>query len=145
MWLSFEPKLIARLQATLDAAITVVSARDLVGVKEALQLAPAVQVFGGEYRMQESSHTGRVVTVDQTWMCVVVVRNSATQKTGSGARADADSICDAVLQALLGWPPTDAADARLRLVDAPAPLWTPGGFGYYPLAFTRRFSVSASA
>lgn len=144
MWLDFEPQLIARLQAKLDPSITVVSARDLVGVKEALQTAPAVQVYGGDYRLLQSAHAGQAAVVAQTWLCVAVVRNAATQKTGSGARADAGAICDAVLAALLGWPLTDPADRRLQLADAPAPMWTPGGFGYYPLAFTRRMTVNGS-
>lgn len=144
MWLDFEPQLIARLQAKLDTSITVLSARDLVGVKESLQLAPAVQVYGGSYSPVEDAATGRVAVVQQEWMCVVVVRNSTTQKTGSAARADAGPICDAVLSALLGWPDTAPADTRLRLVRGPMPAWTPGGFGYYPLAFTRRLTVTGT-
>lgn len=141
MWLDFEPQLIARLQAKLDASISVLSARDLVGVKELAQAAPAVQVYGGDYRLLQTAHSGQAATVAQTWMCVVVVRNSATQQSGSGARADAGAICDAVLGALLGWPLTATPDQRLALADAPAPMWTPGGFGYYPLAFTRRMGI----
>lgn len=144
MWLDFEPQLIARLQAKLDASITVLSARDLAGVKESLQTAPAVQVYGAPYTPTETAKNGRVVVVDQEWMCVVVVRNASTQKTGSAARLDAGPICDAVLQALLGWPYTEPADTRLRLVRGPMPAWTPGGFGYYPLAFTRRLTVTGS-
>lgn len=142
MWLDFEPQLIAQLQASLHSDVTVLSARDLVGVKETLQLAPAVQVYGGEYSPIEEAPTGRVAVVQQSWMCVVVVRNSATQKTGSGARADAGPICDAVLACLLGFPATDPAANRLKLAKAPAPMWTPGGFGYYPLAFTRRMAIT---
>lgn len=144
MWLDFEPQLIARLQAKLDASITVLSARDLVGVKETLQAAPAVQVYGGDYAPVEDSKPGRVAVVQQNWLCVVTVRNSSTQKTGAAARSDAGPICDAVLDALLGWPLTDPADRRLQLARAPAPMWTPGGFGYYPLAFTRRITVAGT-
>lgn len=144
MWLDFEPRLIAQLQATLPGTVTVLSARDLVGVKEQLQAAPAVQVYGGDYAPVEDAPTGRVAVVQQSWMCVVVVRNSADQKQGAGARAEAGPICDAVLAALLGWPNTDPADTRLKLAKAPAPMWTPGGFGYYPLAFTRRITVTGA-
>lgn len=141
MWLDFEPQLVARLQAKLDASITVLSARDLVGVKETLQVAPAVQVYGGDYTPMEPAPTGQSCIVTQTWLCVAVVRNSTDQKTGAAARQNAGGICDAVLTALLGWPLTAPASERLRLSPAPAPAWTPGGFGYYPLAFTRRFAV----
>lgn len=144
MWLDFETRLIDRLKTTLDSRIAVLSARDLVGVKDALQAAPAVQVYGGSYTPLEDASTGRVAVLQQEWMVVVVVRNSATQATGSAARADAGPICDAVLTSLLGWPATDAADRRLRLARGPMPAWTPGGFGYYPLAFTRKITVTGA-
>ncbi|HET7300110.1 MAG TPA: hypothetical protein VFJ01_05600, partial [Oleiagrimonas sp.] len=127
MWLDFEPQLTDRLKAQLDASITVLAARDLAGVKEMMQITPAVQVYGGEYTPMESAHTGRVTVVDQLWTVVVVVRNAIDQKAATAARGDAGPICDAVLAALLGWPHTDPADRRLRLTRAPAPLWSPGG------------------
>lgn len=144
MWLDFEQTLIDRLRAQLDPSITVLAARDLAGVKEAMQVTPAVQVYGGEYQPVESSKPGRVAVVDRVWTVVVVVRNAADQKAATAARSDAEPICDAVLAALLGYPATDPADRRLRLTGAPAPLWSPGGFGYYPLAFLRRETVASA-
>lgn len=142
MWLDFESTIIARLQAKLDASITVLAARSLAGVKEVMQTAPAVQVYGGEYTPAQVSDTGATAIIEQAWTCVVVVSNPKDQTGGSSARSDAGPICDAVLSALLGWPATDPANTRLRLVRAPAPLWSAGGYGYYPLAFTRRMTVT---
>ena len=142
VWLALEPRLIERLTAKLDAAVAVQPARDLAGVKEALQRVPGVQVYPGGYRPANEDGAGLTQLIDQSWIVVVVVRNAADQKSGAAARADASPVCDAVLRALLGWRP-GAPYGPLKLAAPPAPpLWSPGGYGYYPFAFTTRFTVT---
>ena len=144
-WLGLEPLLLEHLRRALPKAVKVVSARDLAGVKEAAQNTPSVQIYHRGYRPLDEQAAGALQRVEQTWLAVVVVRNAAGQKDGTATRADASDHCDAVLTALLGWKP-DKSYSALRLASgAPPPAWSPGGFGYYPLAFTTNFSMKGAS
>lgn len=147
VWLSMRDKILQRatdVVGQVDSSIQVLSARDLSGVKEASQPPKSVQVYGPSYKPLDENGAG-IVQVEQTWMIVVCTRNPADQKAGTAAQDDASPICDAVLQAFVGWKP-GAPFSHWKLAGPPAaPMWSPGGFGYYPFSFTTRLTVKGAA
>jgi hypothetical protein len=144
-WLGLEALLLAHLRESLPKTVKVLSASDLAGVKEAGQQTPSVQIYHRGYRPVEFQAAGAIQRVEQTWLAVVVVRNAAGQKDGAATRGAASEHCDAVLKALLGWKPSKTYSALQLASGAPPPAWSPGGFGYYPLAFSTSFSIKGAS
>ncbi|MDW7746584.1 hypothetical protein [Halomonas sp.] len=137
-YLVAEGLILARLEAQLAdlSGLKVLSAADLAGVTEGAQHTPALHVIymgdavpGGEQVDQGNYHVLR-----QRWMVVVAVRNARQQRTGQAAREAAGPLLSRAIQALSGWRPGQGLGPLAR-VSAPAPAFTPGGFGYFPLQF----------
>lgn len=141
LFLGVEDLLIERLEARMPDGVQVVRARDLAGVKEAAQFAPAVQVYGGTYTPAADNNNGADQLIRQSWTMVVVVRNARDQKTAEATKREAGALCDEVLKAVLGWRPGKPYMGAFHLTPAPAPIWSPGGCGYYPLGFAIQFTV----
>lgn len=146
--LDLEPLLIARLTGTMPEDVKVLTANDLVGVREQSQHAPAVHVLYESTRAQPANDKAPSLptqqAVEQTWAVVAVIRNSASQLSAKDARSNASVLTGQIICALLGWRPGNAY-SRLRLTTAPRPDYGPGGVVYFPLLFTTRFVLSGDA
>lgn len=117
------------------AGLKVLSAADLAGVTEGAQHTPALHViYMGDAVPQADAVDQPYQVLRQRWMVVVAVRNARTQRSGQAVREDAGPILSRVIRALSGWRPGQGLGALAR-TTAPAPAFTPGGFGYFPLQF----------
>lgn len=135
--LAIEAELVERLKARMALAghpkVHVLTAPELGDVLEEKQLVPAVHVVFQGYGVAETAHNARAARLTQTWLVVVVTRNTRTLKAGDAARAQAGELAAHVAGALMGWQPA-AATKPLRLVSAPGAGFT-AGHQYLPLAF----------
>lgn len=135
--LAIEAELVERLKARMALAghpkVHVLTAPELGDVLEEKQLVPAVHVVFQGYGVAETAHNARAARLTQTWLAVVVTRNTRTLKAGDAARAQAGELAAHVAGALMGWQPA-AAPKPLRLVNAPGAGFT-AGHQYLPLAF----------
>ncbi len=140
-YLAAEGLIVGRLEASLGAQVRAVfSAADLAGVAEQAQITPAVHVVYDGDRLGDEAGRHRAQQVYQRWLVIVAVRNAKGQATGKGARESAGPIISAVLAALQGWQPSPDHQP-LRRIDAPRPVFSPGGFAYFPLAFETRIDT----
>ncbi|SIQ96453.1 hypothetical protein SAMN05421829_108164 [Aromatoleum tolulyticum] len=139
-FLGLEPLIIERLKATVPAARAVLAAEDLADVQERSQVAPALHVIYGGYRVLEATDTGRAATTEQTWIVVAVVKGAGQRGDAPAAlRASAAALVSPVLSALMGWRPADRM-RPLKLANGPRPVFS-GGFAYFPLTFTATVPV----
>lgn len=141
-FLDLEQLLVERLTAQLPSTVRVFSASDLASVPTNSQVAPAVQIIYGGYRVVELKNDKRSAKVKQTWYVVPVVRNVAGQIDGRGARTSASDLIDQTLDALMGWRPSDAF-TFLELASSVPPRWIKG-LGYHPLAFETNTAAGTS-
>lgn len=139
-FLGLEPLIIERLKATVPAARTVLAAEDLADVQERSQVAPALHVIYGGYRVIEASENGRAASTEQSWIVVAVVKGASQRSDGPAAlRASAAELVGPVLSALMGWRPVDRM-RPLKLANGPRPAFS-GGFAYFPLTFAAQVPV----
>jgi len=139
-YLAAEELIIARLTERVGSVRAVLSAADLAGVQEAKQTTPALHVVYDGDRLGDSAGRGIANQVYQRWLVITAVRSARGQRTGAGAREAAGPIISAVLQALLGWAPSDEHQPLVR-TSAPRPHFSAGGFAYFPLAFETRIDT----
>lgn len=136
-FLAIESALVARLKAQLAAAghpkVHVLTTADLDAVTEEKQLVPAVHVVFSGFGVAETAHNARAARITQTWLAVVVTRNTRTLKAGDAARAGAGELATHVAAALMGWQPGPATKP-LRLVGGPGAGYGAGHL-YLPMAF----------
>lgn len=136
-FMALEQQFIARLREVLPANVHVLSAADLAGVAEEVQLTPAVHVLYRSYRpgdIESDAFAG----VEQDWLTVVAVRHLADPAIGAQARQEAGPLAGAVIAALHrhrfeGYKP-------LRLGAAPASGFSKGHF-YLPIGWRAAFKV----
>ncbi|MCU0843254.1 MAG: hypothetical protein MUC79_16285 [Thiobacillaceae bacterium] len=116
--------------------LSVLSARDLVGVRLAEERLPAVHVlYMGDRMRDEIAHHGRLQVVDQVWGIIVSHRDL---RDTSEAIDSVGGMISAVLAQLQGWqPPGVNADGTLRRVQAPDPMYQ-NGVLRVPLYFQAR-------
>lgn len=134
-YLAAEPLIVARLESQVTG-VKVLTAADLAGVKEAAQVTPAVHVLYGGDRLADSVGHGIAQTWAQIWWVVVAVRNARNQGKGREARKAAGPYIAQVFQALTGWQMSSTDHGPLKRVNPPGgPVYSPGGFAYFPLAF----------
>lgn len=122
----------AEIEARIPAVKKVYQAKDLDGVTNASQVAPAVHVLFSGYVPAQAGRARENITLDQTWSVVLVVRHARGQEQQEGG-----AILDELVRVLHGFKP---GDSLLALELAPAafsPTYRPG-VAYYPLAFTTR-------
>ncbi|MEN8196871.1 MAG: hypothetical protein ABFS30_10225, partial [Pseudomonadota bacterium] len=72
-----------------------------------------------------------------------VVTGNVRSTSGSDARQDAGPIMDSVLSALMGWKPSPV-HGELQLQTPPAPIFS-NGFGYFPIDFQTRMTITGAA
>jgi hypothetical protein len=132
-YLAAEALIIQRLQSQVPG-MKALSAADLADVAEAKQTTPAFHVLYHGDRLVDAQGRGQAQAVAQRWMIVITVRTARDQGKGGAARNTAGPHLDAALKALSGWEP-DQSHGALRRVAAPRPVYSKGGFAYFPLAF----------
>lgn len=145
-WEATEAALVARLQSKLGATVkSVFTAAEFAGFEENTQTTPCVGVIYGGYgpTQAQGGATGRIQEIEQTWLVVVAVRSALNTRTRKGAREDSAPIVRAVIEALIGWRPTDQdgaieGETPLKLAPAPEAQFSDAGLAYYPIAFTNR-------
>lgn len=135
-FLMLEGELVARLKeclATQVPPVHVLTSSELADVTNEKQLTPAVHVVYAGYDPLENRFDGKACRIKQTWMAVVVTRDTRNLSSGSEARQKAGVLCDAVLKALMGFK-FGSASKPLFLVNAPQAAYS-GGHQYVPLGF----------
>lgn len=136
-FLQLESVLIDRLKTVLEPLtprVGVFSAADISGFKEASLPAPSVSLTYQGYRIDDSPRRdGLAVTVQQTWMVWVHVRNVATMQSGEKARNQAGEIASHVLKAMMGFKPEEVNKPIVLTNSMPSQY--SGGMLYLPLAF----------
>jgi hypothetical protein len=135
---ALEAQLVARLQSRLPQTgagkVHVLTAAELANLSESTQPSPAVHIVYQGYAVAESRPDARASRLTQTWLAVIAVRNLASGKTGSAARADAGQLAGTVAAALIGWTPAPAM-RPLQLATPPAAGYS-AGYMYLPIAVT---------
>lgn len=136
--LAAEPLILARLRAVLPPEVHVLAAADVAAVSAEQQPTPAVHVLYSGYEATDAQ-TGAAVTIEQTWLTVVVARNVADVEAGFHARQQAGPLAAQVVSALhrhrlLRADGTPLGARPLRLATAPSPGFSDGRF-YLPLAW----------
>ena len=132
-YLAAEQGIINRLQAVTNYKI--LTAADLEDAMEGQTPAPAIFVlYAGESNIKTTPNGARVEVV-QTWVAVVVVRNTRQPSSGQGARGEAGQMLGIVADALMGQSP-GLSLTTLKQVSSPWPPSFDNGFYYYPLAFS---------
>lgn len=139
--LAIESEIIARLTAQLPAGTHVLTSASARDIESNRLLSPAAYVIYAGGSVPETDGYERLM-IEQRWLVVCCARNVA-DATGSGARADAGTLADAVLAALQAWQPA-SADSALLLIDLPDPGLS-SGFQLIPLAFATTITRDYSA
>lgn len=136
-FLQLESVLIDRLKTVLEPLtprVGVFSAADISSFKESSLPTPSVSLTYQGYRIDDSTRRdGLVVTVQQTWMVWVHVRNVSTMQSGEKARNQAGEIASHVLKAMMGFKPEEVNKPIVFTNSVPAQYF--GGMLYLPLAF----------
>lgn len=146
-FLAAEPLIVACLQAALNPepaegedkppVINVFAARDLATVQESGQITPAVHVLLDSFEADAITRDGKAQQITQRWLVVIVVRSADGVRAGEGVKASAGPLIVRTFNALAGWEPPGGDFSPLLHVTPPArPDYSPGGFMYFPLAFT---------
>lgn len=141
-FLGLEPLIVARLEATVRAelSVAVLCTADIAGVTEASLPKPSVRVAydGHQVVRGDAPLPPGWSLIEQTWLIVPAVRNVRDIKSGTAPRADASVLCDAVLDALDSWAPGGGYGPLKSVTPGLSPA-TIDGCTYIPLAFTSRF------
>lgn len=129
-----EQRIIERLRSALGSAVHVDALRELERVPQLRQRAPAVWVIYDGYRPgADIANVPHVQQVVQEWFIVVAARSARGNGEVDDARDQAATICEQVIEALLGFDL--GSGKRLRLAEAPGPEYD-SGYCHVPLAFT---------
>jgi len=145
--LGLGPLLDARLRAALPAAAVVLSGVSLAEARRAGRLpdygAEIYYVGGSVLRAGEGRTDGRVAQLRQRWGVAVADRDLGAGSAGAAAaQANAGSLADLVLDALLGYQPA-GLDLPLYLIETPAPI-AAGGRLLVPLVFGAHLTYVAT-
>lgn len=133
MFASTEQLILDRLREKLPAGTTVEPLREIDRVPELRQRAPAVWVIYDGYTVGQLIPPGVTQQIRQEWFVVVAAKSAKKNGEVGAARDEAATLCEAVLQALLGFHL--GGGRYLQLGDAPGPEYD-GGYCHVPLAFT---------
>ncbi len=132
------PAIIARLQAQVTAAKSVVTLPDLISALDSsIALPSLVVVYAGDD--VESRAAGRNQVITQTWTIGITVKNVIDTRGASNAMWAAGSLKSSTNVALTGWRPTSEHTALWRVSD-PEPFYLPGKV-LLPLQFTTKFEI----
>lgn len=132
-WMALEPHIVNLVKSAVQGmqpAVHVVTSADLSDVKERAQIAPAVHVVYGGFRITDGQ--GIAWELTHTWLIVAAVRNVADIRSGQAARTQAGSLAAMVLGGLVG----AQIPGSIRALEpiTPPPARYAGGFQYVPTA-----------
>lgn len=136
-----ETLLVDRLKEKAAEGVKTLTAADLAGVELNQQHTPSYHVIYGGYRIVDSAAGGSKQLIEQRWFVVTATRNARTQISGTAGRQEAGVLFTTALRALLGWLPGPGY-TRLALGTGGSPSFKAGGYSYYPLVVTSRFTVT---
>lgn len=140
-YLGLEPLLRTRLAPLAEQwpGLSIATAGDLAEVRDGRGRLPALWVlYLGDRNLPAPKGDGTLIEADQLWCVAVAVRDL---RSAAESRALAGELLAAVLAAVQGWQPPQAAIGtygRLHRVAAPAPIWGDKGVMLTPLYFTCR-------
>lgn len=140
-WEATEAAIVHRLQEKVGPLVkSVFTAAEFADVDESSQFTPAIAVIYGGYAPTQTpgATIGKIQEIEQTWLCVVSVRNAKNSRLRAGAREDSAPIAQAVIEALIGWRPDVAGEMPLKLAPSPGAQFNDAGTVFYPIAFTNR-------
>lgn len=133
-FLAFGELLKKRMHETIAGVQAVKTASELAGIEEKALASPSIfVVYQGDRPPKDSDQFATHYTT-QRWLIVLAVRNKRDAAGGSGAQAEAGPMLAQIIHSMSAWQPGEGFRRPAR-VSAPAPGWTPGGFGYFPVAY----------
>ena len=127
---------IATLNQNLDSALLILRAASIHGMPR--QHNYSIYIIPQGLKVDEQRR-GQVALTESV-MVVTVIRNPATQISGTDVLYDVGQILVKIINLLLGWIPSVDCEA-LEMDHAPDPEFE-AGFGFYPLAFKTRYVLS---
>ncbi len=107
---------------------------DLADIKEETQRTPCLHLMYYGDQLPETSNGGAYMPIKQTWLVIVVVRQSRTENAGE--------LITRTIKALAG-KKAGPTGPWLR-VNTPAKPRFSDGFAYYPLAFTSQMRLKGA-
>lgn len=122
----------ARLREQLPSPAFVLDARDLAGVIESQQPAPAVHVLFRGFSVRSANPAWE--EVEQQWDTIIVVHNVAGLPGASSSDLDAGPLMARTIAALRPWVPAPDSSGPLHLSNPLRPAFK-AGFGYYPIGW----------
>ena len=138
-FLSLGDAIIERLRERLPEGVDVEPSPDIDAAAEVSGSRPTIRVIYDGYQ----TGTGPMIEIQQTWLVVLVLRNTAQVGTGSAAFDEGGRLATQVIRALHRWRP-----AGHMLLSLTGSRFTPGYQGgrlFLPLAFTSTFKETANA
>ncbi len=138
-YLVLEDFIVDRLRGKLGHGVKILTATDLAGVKEASQWHPAVHVMLTGDNPNQAISDGASQKIEQQWTLVVVTRSAKNADSGAGARSIAGPLIVRAINAIQGWTPSERFKPFVRERTPYRPQNSPGGFFYFPIAFTTVF------
>lgn len=141
-FLALEALILERLRTLCPTARAVLPVEALADVEERSQVAPALHVVFGGFRVASATDNGRSAVTEQRWLVVAVSRCSAQRSAApADSRARSGVLVREALAAMMGWRPAPGM-RPLKLASPPNPIFK-NGMSYIPLAFTADVPVHA--
>ena len=137
-FLSLGDLIIERLRERLDD-IDVEASPDIDAAAEVSGSRPTIRVIYDGY----GAGDGPMIEIQQTWLAVLVLRNTGQVGTGAKAFDEGGQLATRVIRTLHRWRP-----AGHMMLSLAASRFTPGYQGgrlFLPLAFTSTFKETADA
>lgn len=120
-FLAAEPAIIQRVKDQVAGLAGVMSAMDLLQVKDWSQIAPAVHVIFGGVSVKSDADNPLLIKVVQQWVLWLLVRNVSAGRATEAARGEAGPYLAQIIAALHGWRPI-AQGQVLVLASSPSPV-----------------------
>lgn len=134
-----ETPLIDRLRGAIPQAIEVVGSADIRAVSAEGQVAPALHVLHGGFRVRDASDDGQLAVFSETWLVVIVVRSAVQTDVGRALHIAAAPLLAGVLRAVLGWQPHPEC-RPFRASSGPGPIYQ-GSLVRFVLPFVTEFAA----
>jgi hypothetical protein len=131
-FLSAEELIMDRLAAELPSDVKLQELPDVESAQAVSGRESTVLVIYDSY----ATGTGPLLEVDQRWLTVIVVKDTAGVSKGRSARTSAGELATSVIQALHDWRPQGYM--RMKLTTAPAAAVYDAGRYFLPLAWTTK-------
>jgi hypothetical protein len=133
-FLRFGDALKAHITDKLEGIRAVKMAGELSGLEERSIGSPSIFIiYQGDRPPRDSMQFATHYTT-QRWLVVIAVRNKTDAAGSEGTQRQAGPVIGELISIMEGWHPGDGI-RRPQRIPAPAPGWSPGGFGYYPVAY----------